>query len=167
LESGVNTLLVVGDSLAYEAEPYLGEELPGWEIRSHTGPGKKIAQGLADLEAAPAADVLAISLGTNDDPWEPDVFRSAIERVLSKAGPDGHVVWPDIVSPPRDGVSYDALNETLAEAARSEPRLVIVDWSGLVRANPSWLDEDGIHVSDDGYRARARAVADAVRTCRG
>lgn len=162
-----NTLLVVGDSLAHEAEPYLAGELPGWSIRSHTGPGKTTAQGLGELEAAAPADVLAISLGTNDDPWEAGAFRAAVDRVLAKAGPEGHVVWPDIVSPPRDGVGYEALNDALADAARSDPRLVIVDWSGLIRANPGWLDDDGIHVDGEGYRAWARTVAGAVRSCGG
>ena len=29
----------------------------------------------------------------------------------------------------------------------------------MVRRHPEWLADDGVHVSAEGYRARARAVA--------
>jgi lysophospholipase L1-like esterase len=39
-----------------------------------------------------------------------------------------------------------------------------VDWRKMVRRNPGWLSRDGVHVSVAGYRARAVAIAAAVKT---
>jgi lysophospholipase L1-like esterase len=36
----------------------------------------------------------------------------------------------------------------------------------MVRESPHWLGEDGVHVTAEGYQARARAIARAVRRCR-
>ncbi len=36
----------------------------------------------------------------------------------------------------------------------------------MVRRHPEWLADDGVHVSADGYAARARATARLVRTLR-
>jgi lysophospholipase L1-like esterase len=35
----------------------------------------------------------------------------------------------------------------------------------MVRRHRSWLADDGVHVSAEGYAARARAVARLVRRC--
>jgi lysophospholipase L1-like esterase len=56
------------------------------------------------------------------------------------------------------------LNQALRRAATHHDNLVLVDWVGLVRNHPWWLAEDGVHVSSAGYRARARAIATAVRS---
>ena len=140
LEAGPDRLLVIGDSLALDVEPYLADELPGWEIETHAAQGKKTPQGLAELDAAGPADVLAISLGTNDDPWEVEAFRSAIRPSSRELHPPAASSGPTSSAPRATGVSYDAFNEALAEAARQDPRLVVADWTGLVGANPSWLD---------------------------
>jgi lysophospholipase L1-like esterase len=34
----------------------------------------------------------------------------------------------------------------------------------MVRRHPTWLSRDGVHVDVDGYRARAAAIAAAVKT---
>jgi lysophospholipase L1-like esterase len=40
-----------------------------------------------------------------------------------------------------------------------------VNWARMVRRNTDWLADDGVHVSAEGYQARARAVARHVRRC--
>jgi lysophospholipase L1-like esterase len=35
----------------------------------------------------------------------------------------------------------------------------------MVRRHPDWLAGDGVHVSAEGYAARAHAVASLVRRC--
>ena len=59
---------------------------------------------------------------------------------------------------------YAGLNRSLARAARRHANLVLVDWVGMVRRHPRWLSDDGVHVSAAGYRARAAAIAAAVKT---
>jgi lysophospholipase L1-like esterase len=108
--------------------------------------------------------VLVVSAGTNDDPRIVSTFSRALSEVLRAAGEARCVVWPTIARPPAVGASYDGLNRTLARAAARHPNLVLVDWVGMVRRNPGWLSRDGVHVSVAGYRARAAAIATAVKT---
>ena len=85
---------------------------------------------------------------------------------MDAAGPRRCVVWTNIVRPPVAGASYAGNNRALAREARARDNLRMVDWARLVRENPGWLGDDGVHVSAEGYRARARAVARSVRRCR-
>jgi lysophospholipase L1-like esterase len=86
--------------------------------------------------------------------------------VMDAAGPRRCVVWANIVRPPVAGTSYAGYNRALAEESRSREKLHLVDWVRMVRGNPHWLAEDGVHVTAEGYQARARAIARAVRRCR-
>jgi hypothetical protein len=111
--------------------------------------------------------VVHLSLGTFDDPEHLGRFRRAVRRAMRAAGPTRCVVWPNLfrsaafVDPPRE-----RLNAVLAEEEVRRDNLVVVDWYSLVRAHTEWLDKrDATHVNEEGYRARARAVADGVREC--
>jgi lysophospholipase L1-like esterase len=106
-----------------------------------------------------------VSLGTNDDPNDVDGFRAAIRDVMEVAGPKRCVVWANIVRPPFEHVSYRGYNRALARADERRDNLRVVNWVRMVRNHREWLSSDGVHVSAEGYRARARAVAKAVRAC--
>ncbi len=163
LEAGTNRLLVVGDSLAVGDAPHLSRELPGWSIETCARDGKETAEGVAEIESAAPVSRLVVCLGTNDDPREVTAFRAAIERVLATASPSGRVIWTDIVSPPVGGVPFDSFNDALADAASKDERLVVVGWTALARENARWLTSDGIHPTDEGYAARAAAIAQELR----
>ena len=109
--------------------------------------------------------VIHVSLGTNDDPRSVSAFRSAIREVMAVAGPRRCVVWANIVRPPVAGASYAGYNRALAQESRPRKNLRVVNWARMVRENSYWLAGDGVHVSAEGYRARAKAVARAVRRC--
>ena len=108
--------------------------------------------------------MLVVSAGTNDDPRERLRVlavrlgrpRSGRARSLRRLA--------DIARPPVGGATYSGLNRVLARADRRNASLVLVDWVGMVRRNPRWLGRDGVHASAAGYRARARAIATAVKT---
>jgi lysophospholipase L1-like esterase len=53
----------------------------------------------------------------------------------------------------------------LAEEAARRPTLHVVDWAALVRRHRAWVARDGVHVNAAGYRARAAAIAAAMRSC--
>ena len=110
--------------------------------------------------------VIHVSLGTNDDPNQVEGFRTAIEDVMQVAGGRRCVVWTNIVRPPFQGTSYDGYNRALARADRERGNLRVVNWARMVKRNPQWLADDGVHVSAEGYRARAKAVARQVKLCR-
>jgi hypothetical protein len=161
-------LLVNGDSLAVGTKPYLPRELRGWRVVQSVAVSRHASEGAAVMRAYHHSlpRVIHVSLGTNDDPRAVPSFRAAVRAVLDAAGPRRCVVWTNIVRPPVAGASYAGYNHALAEESRSHHKLHVVNWARMVRQNPHWLAEDGVHVSADGYQARAHAIARAVRRCR-
>jgi lysophospholipase L1-like esterase len=109
--------------------------------------------------------VLAVSLGTNDDPSAVEYFRAGVERALRLAGAERCVVWSNIVRPSVGGVDYGGYNRALTLLASRHENLVVVDWASLARRNPSWFGVDGVHPRIAGYRARARAFARGLERC--
>jgi GDSL-like Lipase/Acylhydrolase family len=161
-------LLVNGDSLAVGTKRHLPRELEDWKVQQSTAVSRHAYHG-ADVmrsygQALPR--VIHVSLGTNDDPAQVEAFRAAIDEVMEVAGERRCVVWTNIVRPPYEGTSYAGYNRALAREARERDNLRIVSWARMVREHPEWLREDGVHVSAEGYRERAEAVAADVRRCR-
>ena len=160
------TLLDVGDSLSVGTDPYLRERLPGYRIRRlhDIGLHAHDAASLVARSRAPLPSVLVVSAGTNDDPRVVSAFRRAIADILGAAGTERCVVWSTIARPPAAGATYEGFNLALTRAASRNANLVIVDWVAMVRRHPEWLSKDGVHVSVEGYRARASAIAAAVKS---
>jgi hypothetical protein len=161
-------LLVNGDSLAVGTKPYIPRELRGWRVTQSVSVSRHAAAGAALMRAYGNSlpRVIHVSLGTNDDPRGVSSFRASIRAVMDAAGPRRCVVWANIVRPPVDGTSFAGYNRALAEESRSRERLRVVDWVRMVRENPHWLGADGVHVTAEGYEARARAIARSVGRCR-
>jgi lysophospholipase L1-like esterase len=158
-------VLDVGDSLSVGTAPYLRKRLRGYRIEAIRDVGLH-AYDAATIVAAgwsSLPSVLVVSAGTNDDPRIVSTFIRSVARVVALAGEDRCVVWPTIVRPRAVGATYDALNAALERASARHPNLVLIDWVGMVRRHRSWLAADGVHVSVSGYRARAAAIASAVR----
>ena len=162
-----NRLLVNGDSLAEGTRPYIPRELPDWRVRQSTKVSRHAYEGAAVLRryGRSLPRVIHVSLGTNDDPGQPEAFRKAIADVMQVAGERRCVVWANIVRPPYRRVSYRAYNRVLAEEDEARDNLLVLNWVRMVRRHRSWLADDGVHVSAEGYAARARAVARLVRRC--
>lgn len=161
-------LLVDGDSLAEGTRPYIPRELRRWGVTQSTTISRHASEGAAVMRAYGRSlpRVIHVSLGTNDDPRQVSSFRAAIHSVMDAAGPRRCVVWANIVRPPVAGASYAGYNHALAEESKTRQNLRVVNWARLVRENPHWLAGDGVHVSADGYQARAHAIARSVRRCR-
>ena len=144
---------------------HLPAALPGWRVRVDAVWGRPLAEGMRVLaaERAPPA-ILAVSLFTNDDPR--DVRRLEAAARATAARPRGCAVWATIVAPSYAGVSHDGANARLRRLAR-DPRLELelVDWSRAVDRDPALMSGDEVHASPEGYRARARMYAAAIRAC--
>jgi lysophospholipase L1-like esterase len=162
--SSSGTATLVGDSLNVGVEPYLSSALPHWRIVANDRVGRTTPEGIAELAGGRPAlsSYVVVSLGTNDSPDAVDGFRADVARVLKLAGPDRCVVWATIW---RDGAPGEAFNQVLRDAAEASPRVRLVDWAGMVGQHPEWLAPDGLHGNETGYRERARAIAEAVRSC--
>ena len=161
------SLLVNGDSLAEGTRPYIPPALPGWRVRQSTAVSRHASDGddVMLRYGSRLPRVVHVSLGTNDDPGDVDGFRDAIADVMRVAGARRCVVWANIVRPPYRGVSYRGYNRALAEESNARDNLRVLNWVRMVRRHPEWLADDGVHVSADGYRGRAKAAARAVRRC--
>jgi lysophospholipase L1-like esterase len=161
-------LFVNGDSLAVGTKPYLPQELRRWKVTQSAAVSRHAFEGADVMRAYGRAlpRVIHVSLGTNDDPNQVDAFRAAIRDVMEVAGPHRCVVWTNIVRPPVAGASYAGYNRALAVESRPRENLRVVNWARMVHEHPEWLAGDGVHVNVDGYRARAKAIAQSVRRCR-
>lgn len=161
-------LLVNGDSLAVGTQPYIPLALRHWKVTQSTAVSRHAYEGASVMRAYGRGlpRVIHVSLGTNDDPRSVSAFRSAIREVMAVAGPRRCVVWANIVRPAVAGASYAGYNRALAQESRPRQNLRVVNWARLVSENSYWLAGDGVHVSAEGYRVRARAVARSVRRCR-
>ena len=162
-----SSALVVGDSLAAGTRSYLPGYLPGWRLQFSARVGAHTAQGVRFVQALGPSlpPYLVVSLGTNDDPRAVAGFRAAVRTVLAAAGARRCVVWLNIARPAARGATYAGYNRALALEAGAHANLRVVDWQRMVRRNPVWLRRDRVHVSADGYRARAAAIADALGDC--
>jgi hypothetical protein len=167
-EAAGHRLLVNGDSLAVGTKRYIPRELEGWKVEHSTSVSRHAHEGADVLRSygRRLPRVIHVSLGTNDDPNQVEQFAAAIGEVMDVAGERRCVVWTNIARPPYEGTSYAGYNRTLAREDRARDNLLVVNWARMVKRNPEWLAEDGVHVSAGGYRARARAVARHVRRCR-
>jgi hypothetical protein len=162
-------LAVVGDSLGLYTLPPLKRDLAHWRIRDSTRPARGATDGPRLLRAygrhLPA--LVHMSLGTMDDPARPRRFRTSVRRVMRIAGRGRCVVWANIFRPvPKGDPEYTRLNRVLRREAASRENLRIVDWSTMLSDNPAWMLGDAVHVTSEGYAARAAAVAAEVRNCR-
>jgi len=160
-------LFVNGDSLAEGTRSYIPRELPSWRVRQSTRVSRHAYEGADVMRrlGRKLPRVIHVSLGTNDDPNDVEGFRAAIGEVMEVAGARRCVVWANIVRPPYLHVSYRGYNRALAREAERRDNLRVVNWVRMVRNHREWLAADGVHVSAEGYRARAKAVAKAVRAC--
>jgi lysophospholipase L1-like esterase len=160
------TVLDLGDSLSVGTDPYLRARLRGYRIeRVHdVGLHAYDAASIVSRLRTTLPSVLVVSAGTNDDPRSVSTFIRSISGILAAAGAKRCVVWPTISRPPAVGATYDGFNRALARAASRNPTLVLVDWARMVRSHRAWLSKDRVHVSIAGYRARADAIASAVKT---
>jgi lysophospholipase L1-like esterase len=165
-EAPSRTVLDVGDSLSIGTDPYLRPRLRGYRIERLYDVGLHAYDAAAIVARARVSlpSVLVVSAGTNDDPRIVSTFIRAVSGIVGVAGRDRCVVWPTIARPPAAGASYEGINRALARAADRHRNLVLVDWVGMVRRHPRWMSRDGVHVSVAGYRARAAAIAAAVKT---
>jgi lysophospholipase L1-like esterase len=165
-EPAPRTVLDLGDSLSVGTDPYLRKRLREYHIDRFYDVGLHAYDAATIVERTRRSlpSVLVVSAGTNDDPRIVSTFWRAVSDIVRAAGSDRCVVWSTIARPPAVGASYDAMNRALGQIAERRANLVLVDWRKMVRRHPGWLSRDGIHVSVAGYRARATAIAAAVKT---
>ncbi|MDP9187883.1 MAG: hypothetical protein M3O25_01380 [Actinomycetota bacterium] len=162
--------LVVGDSLAVGTRPYLVRSLRGWRVGHSVSISKHAPQGAGELARRGARGlppVVVASLGTNDDPGAVSSFDHSVRVALRAVGKRGCVVWPNIVRPSVGGRTYAGYNGVLRRLEAKRRNLIVFNWARMAGRNRGWFGGDGVHPNATGYAARGRAIANAVRECRG
>jgi lysophospholipase L1-like esterase len=167
--SASRTLYVDGDSLSVGTGWYLSSYLRGWTLRGSVAVSRHASEGVsAVVERAREGlleHVVAVDLGTNDDPSAVRTFRGYVLDVLRAAGPSRCVIWSTINRPPYNGISYDGYNSVLRSLDARYENLHVFDWAKLARSHPEWFGSDGVHPTSAGYRVRASGLAWLVKHC--
>jgi murein DD-endopeptidase MepM/ murein hydrolase activator NlpD len=157
---------MVGDSLAVGTQDALPGQLDGYQVATNAKEGRTLTEGMQILSGlAGKPSILALSLFTNDDPRQVDELADAVRASTQAVKANGCVVWATIHRPPVGGVSYDKANAKLRAIAADNPQVQVVEWDAAADEHPGWFDADGVHPSPDGYQARARLYAQAIRRC--
>jgi peptidoglycan/LPS O-acetylase OafA/YrhL len=90
-------------------------------------------------------------------------FDDRIDRIMKEVDGDP-VLWLTVRTRLSSGPYRDsgmaAFSKSLIDACERYPNLRVYDWRAEV--NDSWYVDDGIHFTPEGYRQRARGIADAL-----
>lgn len=162
-----NKVLLIGDSiLASTAKRYSNDMcnalVPlGWQVAVEAEVSRGIAFGNEVLAKRKGAgwDVGVVFLGSNDGGNSPEYLKN-LNRIITTFAPSPVVLItisefkPEMID----------INETIRAIAEVYPdRVSIIDWSTISRA-PGVVNEDGIHLTTDGRKVLAEAVADHLGT---
>ena len=138
---GTRSLGMVGwpSATSDDLRARMSSTLPDWPWM--TEPSH--AAELADFHTAAT---WVIGLGTNDVKHLTAArYAANVEWFLQRAA-GRPVLWFDVHNP-QYPATVAAFNQILADAAQRWPNLHILDWNGLVTADPAAVSADGIHLA--------------------
>lgn len=151
-------VVVLGDSLTVGSRAELERRFSdaGVALVVDGLESRRIDQGAELVEgfSLKASELLVVALGTNDA----QAPGERIDALMAKV-PDGvKVMWLTVEVP--GSADTDTNNAIKAAANRHSGRLTVLDWA-------AWADRghfvaDGVHLTPEGYAARAGFIADAV-----
>lgn len=150
------SVTAIGDSVMVASTPALEQDLPGIYVNAVVG--RQFATGLQVLaslrQGGQLRHVVVFGLGTNGA-----VTASQISQLFAEIGPRRLLV---IVNTFEDRPWEQAVNATLATAARDHPRVVLANWFAAIEHRTGLLWPDGIHPQPAGGVLYARIVKAAV-----
>ncbi len=158
----INSVVIIGDSLTVGTELYgttLTQSLYDAEITNvsvSAENGRTTSEGIDELERLQLTDgVVVLALGTNDvASGTPDVFGKLIDRAVAAVPESVDIYWLNLYTD--YWVSDDAYNAVIAQKADVHSNLVVMDFETF--ASPNWLEEDGVHLTPDGYISRTAFI---------
>ena len=158
----LNTVVIIGDSLTVGTELYgttLTQRLYDAEITNAfvlAENGRTTSEGIDELERFMLTEgVVVLALGTNDvASGTPNVFGEYIDRAVAAVPESVDIYWLNLYTD--HWVSDDAYNEIIAQKARVYSNLFVMDFETF--ASPNWLEEDGVHLTPDGYISRTAFI---------
>ena len=156
------SVVVIGDSLTVGSEMYgvsLTRSLLNagvLDVIVSAENGRTTSEGVGKLEDSMVVDgAVVIALGTNDVAMsDPNFFGSQIDRAVAAVPETVKIFWLNLYTD--QWISDDAYNAKIIEKANAYPNLSVMDFESF--ASPSWLEEDGVHLTPDGYIQRTRFI---------
>lgn len=168
---------VVGDSLTVSASEEITSSLAllgadtvidAQEGRRMTAVNGDVRSGLDGIEAVTEIaepDLWVVALGTNDVGAQTgeERFRDDVRAIVRALPYDAPIVWVDVWIRDRDPASIEANALLREELGRRRAPTAVVDWHarGVVAGN---ITADGIHLTEQGRRAFAEAIATQLVT---
>lgn len=184
---GCARVVVIGDSLTDNAEPWLRSELEsaGYDFFVDAQPSRRIPERVSapysGVRAALAArgtfgdaDCWMIALGSNDLVFgggEVSTAHALIDEMLAAVSAGASVWWVNVNYHRDPRTSFDfvaataTFNAVLADRAAHDPDLTVVDWFTLSEAHPEWFF-DPVHVDRAAGIVRAEFTVAALPPAR-
>jgi lysophospholipase L1-like esterase len=161
---------IVGDSLTEGVRtritPFAARY--GFDAKIDAENGRDIEAGLSPLKKiVTGRDLVMVALGTNDARTgltAADAQKRIDEVMAQVAGKP--VLWVNIYRSDTKGTmaAADLFDQQLTAATSRYPNLTVLDWSSYIQSRPELMGEDHIHLTSDGYMARADWMARQIAT---
>ena len=181
--AGIDTVVMIGDSITKGATPALDEryELLGLDPLIEAQNGKRIAVSSGDNASGVSIarfladngdgdhtdEVWVIALGTNDigQYASPDEIAAVVNEMIADVPPDAALVWVDTHFRDRSEAAGE-LNAIIRDRVERRGDSVIAPWSSFAPSD-GVLTGDGVHPTSDGADVFAFVVTDTVRAFLG
>lgn len=149
-------VVVIGDSVALGAAPYLVRSLPGTSVDAMVGRQmSELPRILKETRARLAScPHFVIHLGTNGY-----IAESQLRAALRTLEDCERVVLVDVYGARR---WIEKNSEIISSVVSDFPNVRLVPWNDMGQRNPHFFVKDGIHLSGPGIDALARGIAQAL-----
>ena len=149
---------IIGDSIMVDAAPYISKLLPGAVIDAQIG--QQLYQVQAEVpqlkQDGDVGDELILELGTNG------YFSvTQLETLLRSLGPMRRIV---LVNTRETRPWEQAVNQNIAQVARTYPHTTMVNWYALSASTPQYFYPDGVHLDPQGAQYYASLLVHALET---
>lgn len=150
----------IGDSVMLGSAMDIRDVLPDCyidaKVSRYVGAGLEIAQKIDSMGLL--GNTVVISLGTNG-PLDGQ-YEEETKALLNYLGPNRHIFWVTVHCPATGW--QDSNNAYLKQIAEQYPNVTLVDWQAEVTKHPEWLGGDNIHPNNEGTKAYAGLIHDAI-----
>jgi len=158
----IDAVVVIGDSLTVGTEMYgvtLTQSLFNAGVSNvyvSAENGRTTQQGIIELERLSVVEgAVILALGTNDvAAGSPEEFGELIDRAVTAVPNNVDIYWLNLYTD--QWISDDTYNAKIDQRADLHANLFVMDFESF--ATTSWLEEDGIHLSPEGYVNRAAFI---------
>ena len=148
------TVQMIGDSILDGGQTQVVAGLPNWTVTIDALIGRSSdgAAGVAESLPSPAANVVVIEIGVNDQ--DASATAANARRIITAQGAAQLLVWLTAHGPEPQ---VPSINQAIGDAMGPLPNGAVLDWNNLVALDA--LSSDGIH-PDTGQQGTLASILD-------